>query len=110
MAEYSSSPDPRASFPDGIAGEVHGDGPLLLWCHGFTSSRAIEDRVDLYGITEVEGFRIARWDAPGHGASADVEDDETTTWPRLGQLMLDIAHGLGEHHFIAAGASMGTAS
>jgi 3-oxoadipate enol-lactonase len=97
-------------LPDGIAGERHGEGELVIWLHGLASSRAIDDEGDLLGPGAPRGFSILRYDAPGHGESAAVDDDETTSWPRLGALLLDVAGLQGARPIIAAGASMGTAT
>lgn len=104
------SDEPASFFPPGIAGKIGGSGPDLIWTHGLTSSRAAEDEFGLEGVTSVTGMRVTRWDAPGHGESAPVADDETTKWPNLARLLLRIADGIGAEHFVAAGASMGTAT
>jgi 3-oxoadipate enol-lactonase len=105
-----SDPQPALVLPDGIVGERHGEGDLLIWLHGLSSSRAIEDESDLLGPGAPQGFSILRYDAPGHGASARVTDDERTTWPRLGTLFGDVAHLQANEPVVAAGASMGTAT
>lgn len=99
-----------ARFPDGIAGEVSGTGPHLLWGHGLTSSRADEDAGALFGWRGLPGATVVRWDAPGHGASRPAADDDDATWPRLGRLMLDVADAVGADRFVAGGASMGCAT
>lgn len=101
------------SFPEGIAGSFEGDaeGRPFLWAHGLTSSRADEDRARLMGWRGgFDGWRVVRWDAPGHGTSAAATSDEDTRWPRLADVLLEVADGQGLTRFVAGGASMGCAT
>ena len=101
------------SFPDGIAGSYEGDGRgrPFLWAHGLTSSRADEDRSGLMGWSGgFPGWRVVRWDAPGHGESRGATSDQDTEWPRLAKVLLDVADDHGLDRFVAGGASMGCAT
>ncbi len=101
------------SFPDGIAGSDEGedDGRLFLWAHGLTSSRADEDRSGLMGWSGgFPGWRVVRWDAPGHGESRGATSDHDTEWPRLAKVLLDVADDHSRDRFVAGGASMGCAT
>jgi pimeloyl-ACP methyl ester carboxylesterase len=98
------------TFPDGIAGAVEGAGRPLLWGHGLTSCRTDEDRAGLFPWRDVPDVELVRWDAPGHGDSAPATSDDDARWPRLADLMLDIADRRGVGRFVAGGASMGCAT
>jgi pimeloyl-ACP methyl ester carboxylesterase len=101
------------SFPDGIAGSYEGDGrgQPFLWAHGLTSSRADEDRSGLMGWSGgFPGWRVVRWDAPGHGESRGATSDQDTEWPRLAEVLLEVADDHGVDRFVAGGASMGCAT
>ena len=90
-----------------------GSGPLTVYAHGLSGSRAKEDlvrRMD-YAALEAAGRRVVRYDARGHGQSggADVESDYT--WPNLALDLIALLDALGADEPVSAiGASMGTAT
>lgn len=85
------------------------DGPPLIWGHGLTQSRRLEDPAPLVDWHRVPA-RVVRYDARGHGESeptADRNDLDRYSWRALAEDQLALADGLGIRHYIAAGASMG---
>ncbi|GAC1589125.1 MAG: alpha/beta hydrolase [Acidimicrobiales bacterium] len=90
-----------------------GDGRPVVWGHGLTSSRSSEDRAGLFGWLApgaLEGVRLIRYDARGHGASAPGPAESAYHWPELARDMVAVADHLGLDSFVAAGASMGAAT
>ena len=61
------------SLPGGLAAWSRGDGPRLVFVHGFTQTsnswKPIADRF------AADGYEVLIVDAPGHGGSADVRAD-----------------------------------
>ncbi|MGA9276374.1 alpha/beta fold hydrolase [Ilumatobacter sp.] len=92
-----------------IAHERIGAGIDLVWGHGLTQSRLLEDRrplVDLAGIDAA----VVRYDARGHGESESTSDLDGYGWDQLARDQLELASRLGIERYIAAGASMGAAT
>lgn len=94
-----------ATAADGarIAGEVAGDGPLVVLIHGWVNHRGVWGPVA--GRLVDQGFRVARYDQRGHGAS-ELGDDE----PTVEVLGDDLGHVLDELDAVGAvvgGHSMG---
>ncbi|GAC1532061.1 MAG: alpha/beta hydrolase [Acidimicrobiales bacterium] len=90
-----------------------GAGRPVVWGHGLTSSRASEDRAGLFGWLApdaLEGIRLVRYDARGHGASTSGPDESAYRWPELARDMVAVADDRGLGAFVAAGASMGAAT
>lgn len=86
------------------------DGTPFVWAHGMTSSMAAEDDMGIFDWSSLDGVRVVRYDAPGHGRSpigATVEDHQ---WHRLAATMLTVADQAGFSSFVAGGASMGAAT
>ena len=104
--------DELVSLPSGRTRvRVRGEGPLFVWGHGLLSPIDVEDR-DAQGsfLDALPGWRVARFDARGHGRSAPGGSDEDHRWDRLGADLLALADALGAERFAAGGASMGTAT
>jgi pimeloyl-ACP methyl ester carboxylesterase len=96
-----------------LAVEVVGDrGPMFVWGHGLTSSRASEDESGLltWHDGEDEAWRWARFDARGHGESDGTAESECYRWDALAGDMLAVADHAGVDRFVVGGASMGCAS
>ncbi len=95
-----------------LALERAGSGRPFLWAHGLTSSRANEERRQLFDWAAVTSsdVEVIRYDARGHGRSAGPPDPTAYRWPQLAEDMLALAGDLGLEQFDAGGASMGCAT
>lgn len=94
-----------------LAWERRGSGQTMVWGHGLTSSRAAEDQwnvVDHHRLAA--SFDLLRYDARGHGESGLADDLATYDWPQMGLDQLALADVLGIGSYVAAGASLGTAT
>lgn len=89
-----------------LVGEWTGDGRPLIWGHGLTGSRAIEDTSPLIDWTAVPA-RVLRYDARGHGESTSTPDAADYGWDGLARDQLALASACGVGGYISAGASMG---
>ena len=87
-----------------------GDGIPLVWAHGLTSSRALEDAFGLFGWSGLDGLRVIRYDARGHGGSDGSPDPATYTWPALAEDLLGVMDVVGIRRCAIGGASMGCAT
>lgn len=85
-------------------------GVPFVWAHGMTSSMAAEDDMGVFGWSSVEGVRLVRYDAPGHGRSPIGQSPDDHRWDRLAATMLAVADQAGFDRFVAGGASMGAAT
>ena len=93
---------------DGLAlhGEVLGEGPPVVLCHGITATR----RYVLHGSGGLvrKGFRQIAYDARAHGESDPAPDGGGYTYPALaGDLESVVAQEVGEGTLVVAGHSMG---
>ena len=95
-----------------LAFEQHGaaDAPSFVWLHGLTSGRAHEDRTRLFDWTAIEGVRLTRYDARGHGSSGGTDDDATYRWDQLALDLFAVLDALGIEQTVLGGASMGAAT
>jgi len=90
---------------------ARGKGPALIWSHGLLHPIALEELTPLRALLDgMQGRRVIRYDARGHGGSAAGRSDAANRWDRLGADLLDLADALGIERFVAAGASMGVAA
>jgi 3-oxoadipate enol-lactonase len=90
---------------------AQGEGPALIWSHGLLHPIALEELTPLREFLDgVQGRRVIRYDARGHGGSAAGQSDAANRWDRLGADLLDLAGALAIERFVAAGASMGVAA
>ena len=95
----------------GLAWERRGSGRTVVWGHGLTSSRAAEDQWNVVDHDRLAGsFDLVRYDARGHGVSGLADDLSTYDWPEMGRDQLALASALGVDRYVAAGASLGTAT
>ncbi len=89
-----------------IRGEVAGEGPPIVLCHGITATR----RYVHHGSRALEraGHRVVSYDARGHGESDPAPPLQGYGYPWLvGDLELVIAAEVGEGRLLLAGHSMG---
>ena len=89
-----------------LRGEVSGEGPPVVLAHGLTATR----RYVLHGSRALprKGFRVATYDARGHGASDPAPEGEGYGYERLaadlGEVVDEVA---GDEPVLLAGHSMG---
>lgn len=89
-----------------IHGEVAGEGPPIVLCHGITATR----RYVVHGSRALEraGHSIVSYDARGHGESDPAPGAQGYGYPELvGDLTGVVATAVGEGPFVVAGHSMG---
>lgn len=89
-----------------ILGEVAGEGPTVVLCHGITATR----RNVVHGSRALEraGHTIVSYDARGHGESGAAPASEGYGYPQLvADLERVVAATVGEGPFVLAGHSMG---
>ncbi len=92
-----------------IAVDHTGTGLDLVWGHGLTQSRELEDRRPLIDVTALDA-RVVRYDARGHGESESTPDLDGYGWDQLALDQLELATSLGIDRYVAGGASMGAAT
>jgi 3-oxoadipate enol-lactonase len=89
-----------------IRGEVAGEGPPIVLCHGITATR----RYVVHGSRSLEraGHRVVSYDARGHGESDPAPAEQDYGYPLLvDDLERVVAAKVGEGRFVLAGHSMG---
>ena len=89
-----------------IRGEVAGEGPPIVLCHGITATR----RYVVHGARALEraGHTVVSYDARAHGESDPAPDGQGYGYPELvGDLEGVVAATVGEERFVLAGHSMG---
>ncbi|MCP5025342.1 MAG: alpha/beta fold hydrolase [Actinomycetia bacterium] len=88
--------------------DITGDGPMLVWGHGLSGSRAHDDALGLLNFGHLQrSCRVLRYDARGHGTSAMTGDPHDYSWTSLAADQLALADRLTIESYIAGGASMG---
>jgi pimeloyl-ACP methyl ester carboxylesterase len=105
MPPAAAAPFVVAGTPE-IHGEVAGEGPPIVLCHGITASR----RYVHHGSRALEraGHKVVAYDARGHGESDPAPPGEGYGYPWLvADLERVIAAEVGEAPFLLAGHSMG---
>ena len=91
--------------------QEQGEGPALIWSHGLLHPIALEELTPLRELLDgMQGRRLVRYDARGHGGSAAGRTDAANRWDQLGADLLELASVLEIGRFVAAGASMGVAA
>lgn len=102
-----SAPAPfTAGRAPAIRGEVAGEGPPVVLCHGITATR----RSVVHGSRRLErgGNTVIAYDARGHGESDPAPAGQGYGYPELaGDLEAVVAEEVGEGGFVLAGHSMG---
>jgi pimeloyl-ACP methyl ester carboxylesterase len=108
----SSWHESNAELPSGaIRVQERGEGPALIWSHGLLHPIALEEDTPLRVLLEgMQGRRVVRYDARGHGDSAAGRTNAANRWDQLGADLLELASALEIERFVAAGASMGVAA
>jgi 3-oxoadipate enol-lactonase len=102
-------PEPRqftAGAGPAIRGEVAGEGPPIVLCHGLTATRSSV----VHGSRALEraGHALVTYDARGHGESDPAPDGEGYGYPHLTEdLEAVVAAAVGERRFLLGGHSMG---
>lgn len=89
-----------------IHGEVAGEGPPVVLCHGITATR----RYVVHGSRALEraGHTVVSYDARGHGESDPAPRGQGYGYPELvGDLEAVVAETVGEGQLVLAGHSMG---
>lgn len=89
-----------------IRGEVAGEGPPVVLCHGLTATR----RYVVHGSRALEraGHAVVTYDARGHGESDPAPPGEGYGYPRLvADLEEVVATAVGDGRFVLGGHSMG---
>lgn len=89
-----------------IRGEVAGEGPPIILCHGITATR----RYVVHGSRALEraGHTVVSYDARGHGESDPAPSRQSYGYPELvDDLEGVVATTVGEGSLVLAGHSMG---
>lgn len=89
-----------------IRGEVVGEGPPIVLCHGITATR----RYVIHGSRALEraAHEVVTYDARGHGESDPAPAGQGYGYPELvGDLGAVIAATIGAQPFVLGGHSMG---
>lgn len=89
-----------------IRGEVAGEGPAIVLCHGITATR----RYVVHGSRALEraGHTVVTYDARGHGESDAAPAEQGYGYLELaGDLEEVVATAIGEQPFVLGGHSMG---
>lgn len=85
------------------------DGPPVVALHGLTSSRRREATMGLDVASRVEGVRLLRYDARGHGRSTGRREPGDYRWSALARdLAALLDHVFPGERVHGVGASMGT--
>lgn len=90
--------------------DVRGDsGPVVVQLHGLTSSRARENLIAVDLMGELDGCRVLRYDARGHGRSTGPDDVTAYGWPTLAEDLVALAeHVFPGEQVHGVGSSMGS--
>ena len=93
---------------NGLSGEVTGEGRPILLLHGLTATR----RYVLHGsnLLARQGFRVASYDARGHGASAPAPAPGAYEYSDLVTDLQGVLDLLSLERPVLAGSSMGAAT
>jgi 3-oxoadipate enol-lactonase len=104
--------DRRAPLHDTeIAYSDEGSGPVAVYAHGLTASRAVDAAMGWLDWSPVvaAGRRLISYDARGHGSSGGTKTPELYTWPALAGDLLALLDDRGAESPVSAlGSSMGT--
>jgi 3-oxoadipate enol-lactonase len=96
-----------------IAWQETGTGPVTVYAHGLTQSRAAEAKSWVFDWSRVaaSGHRLVQYDARGHGQSTGAAQPDDYTWPNLAADLLALIDELSPASPVSGiGSSMGTAT
>jgi len=96
-----------------LAYSDEGSGPIVIYAHGLTQSRASDHNLGLVDWSALPdaGYRLISYDARGHGESEGTPDADTYRWQSLAEdLLAVIVHFSPDEPVRAMGISMGTAT
>jgi len=89
-----------------LRGDLGGEGPTIVEAHGLTAVRSYVTHDS--AVLERSGFRVARYDARGHGESDPASHDAGYTYDELAADMGAVVDAVSsEAPVIVAGHSMG---
>lgn len=95
-----------AAGGNALRGDLAGDGPTIVEAHGLTAVRSYVTHDSK--VLERGGFRVARYDARGHGESDPASHDEGYTYPELVRDMGEVVDAASPSaRVLIAGHSMG---
>ncbi len=106
MGAEARSLEVRSPGGNILRGEAAGSGPVVLQAHGITAAR----RYVTHGshLLERRGFKVAMYDARGHGESDPAPQGEGYAYEALARDMAAVATEVGEgSRTVVAGHSMG---
>ena len=91
---------------------ISGKGSTLVWAHGLCGCMQSEDAIGLYAWHRFpKKLQLIRYDAIGHGLSAQGDSVDDYLWPNLAKDMLRVAaHYRAPTPLILGGQSMGSAT
>lgn len=90
-----------------------GVGPVVLYAHAMTASRATERELALFDLSPIAdaGFRLISYDARGHGQTTGTTNAADYSWPSLAHDLLALADHFSPGEAVSiVGSSMGTAT
>ncbi len=88
--------------------DIKGEGTPVVQLHGLTSSRFRDRRLGLDFIEAIDGHRLIRYDARGHGRSTGPAIPAAYVWPRLAGDLLALLNRVAPGERVhAVGKSMG---
>jgi 3-oxoadipate enol-lactonase len=96
-----------------ISRTAEGDGPVVVWAHGLSSSRRAQEDAGMFDWSPVaaSGKRLIRYDARGHGQSRSALGAERFTWQELARDLIALAEIWSPAAPVdVIGTSMGTAT
>jgi 3-oxoadipate enol-lactonase len=87
-----------------------GSGPIIVYAHGLSSSRANDALMGLADFSTLRSqFRLISYDARGHGRSAGTTDSADYTWPALADDLIALTEYFSPDSPVSViGSSMGT--
>ncbi|MGD0706434.1 MAG: alpha/beta fold hydrolase [Trebonia sp.] len=94
-----------------LAYSDEGSGPIVIYAHGLTQSRAADHALGLvdWAALTGAGFRLISYDARGHGESDGTPVADTYRWEALAEDLLAVMDHFSPGEPVrAAGISMGT--
>lgn len=89
------SQSPAVPLAPGLSGRILGDGPTILWIHGYT----LDSRTWGAIWPLLPGYRHVGLDLPGHGASEPRKPGSTLT--ELGEQLASLASAQEVRHIVA---------